>query len=297
MKNKIIKYFNRNTIENTWGINVSTIGNQVIPQNSNYPLSNHPESYLFTPENGRVLNEYQLIYIVNGNGTFKSKSCRQQTIKSGTIILLFPNEWHTYRPNTGTGWEEYWVGFQGSYMDNLVRNGIYSPQKPLYNIGLSHSIINLFDDLFYNAIEEKRFFDQILSSLVIYLLGLVNFKFENLQFKDSFAITKINEARTLMKQNIEENLSPQEIANNIIVSYSWFRKMFKTYVGISPAQYQYNLKIIRAKELLEFTETSVAEIAEKLKFTNSSKFSTFFKSKTGYSPLEYRKDRILKINT
>ena len=46
-----------------WGVVVTTIGYQFIPPGTKYPLSAHPDNYSFMPRGGRILNEYQLVYI------------------------------------------------------------------------------------------------------------------------------------------------------------------------------------------------------------------------------------------
>ena len=64
-----------------------------------------------------------------------------------------------------------------------------------------------------------------------------------------------------MKENIEDPLSPEEIAARLGLGYSWFRRMFKEYTGVSPAQYQLQQKLLRAKELLTSTPLTISEIA------------------------------------
>lgn len=58
------------------------------PAGLRYPLSRHPEKYNFKPQTGRILNEYQLVYITKGSGYFSSQSCKSQKINAGTMILL-----------------------------------------------------------------------------------------------------------------------------------------------------------------------------------------------------------------
>ena len=77
------------------------------------------DSYLFYKGSGRTLDEYQLVYITAGRGRFESASCPSQTVEAGTMLLLFPNEWHSYSPDPGTGWTEWWVGFRGANIDRL----------------------------------------------------------------------------------------------------------------------------------------------------------------------------------
>ncbi len=105
-KNKHLKYLVANAADESWGLFITTIGFQSIQANTPYPPKNHPSSYLFRTEAGRRLNEFQLIYITEGEGVFESTSCEPLKITAGTIIFLFPNEWHTYKPDKKTGWQE-----------------------------------------------------------------------------------------------------------------------------------------------------------------------------------------------
>ncbi|MBL4676609.1 MAG: helix-turn-helix transcriptional regulator [Mucilaginibacter sp.] len=72
------------------------------------------------------------------------------------------------------------------------------------------------------------------------------------------------------------------------VGYSWFRKAFKSYTGLSPGQYYIQLKIERAKELLNNPEIPIKQIAYDLRFDNYYYFSKMFKEKTGTAPTYYR---------
>lgn len=288
--NRNIKYFNITNHDEDWGIVVTTVGSQLIPPNSSYPQSQHPESHIFDPDKGRVLKEYQLIYIPEGGGYFQSQSCKRTRVEAGTMILLFPDEWHTYHPDKHSGWYEYWVGFKGVHINNRVKNGFFKPETPVYNLGFSSSIIGLYEDLANYALQERPGYQQIISSIVLYILGTVYYKNRNRKVADSLALNKIDEARNIMKHGIESPLSTEEIAEKLGVSYSWFRKMFKQYVDVSPAQYLLNLKFLRSKELLDTTDLTITEIAYKLNFENTSQFSTFFRKKEGIPPLQYRKE-------
>jgi len=53
-----------------WGISVLTVGHNIHKAKTIYPDKSHPNSYYFDWEKGRILNEFQLVYISNGNGVF-----------------------------------------------------------------------------------------------------------------------------------------------------------------------------------------------------------------------------------
>ena len=91
-----------------------------------------------------------------------------------------------------------------------------------------------------------------------------------------------------MRENVNKPLSLESIATDLNLSYTWFRRVFKEYTGISPAQYQLQMKLNRAKELLTNSNLNISEIAYDLGFESVSHFCTFFKSREKFTASEYR---------
>lgn len=291
MKNNSLRYLTIGQADEDWGITVSTTGQQFIPPQSKYPLSGHPAKYDFKPQTGRTLNEYQLVYITKGNGFFTSASCKKQQIKAGTILMLFPGEWHSYYPDKDTGWDEYWVGFKGVHIDRRIEKRFFTKESPVMRIGISSTIVNLYNDILKFAIQEKAGYQQMISSIVLHIMGAVYYKVRNNAFSNTYIVDKINEARILMKSNVDNPPSSEDIAQRLGLGYSWFRKMFKEYTGVSPMQYQHQLRLLRAKELLTDSGLNISEIAYALKFESVGQFSSFFKKKEGTTPSRFRKMR------
>ena len=73
------------------------------------------------------------------------------------------------------------------------------------------------------------------------------------------------------------------------ITPEYFRKIFKSFYGISPIKYINNLKIIQAKELLVSNMYSVTEAANKAGYTDMAHFSREFKKSMGISPSECKK--------
>ncbi len=288
-QNDQLRYLAISPSDEEWGIVVTTVGYQFVPPKGKYPLSQHPDKYDFKPQTGRILNEYQLVYITKGSGYFSSNSYKtKQKITAGTMILLFPGEWHSYYPDPDTGWDEYWVGFRGMHIDRRVEKQFFTINEPLHKIGLSATIVGLYEDILKLASQEKAGYQPMISSIVLHILGSVYYKKRNILFTNTYVVDKINEARILMKENIEDPIGPEEIASRLGLGYSWFRRMFKEYTGVSPAQYQLQQRLLRAKELLTSSNLNISEIAYNLRFENAGQFSTFFKKKAGVTPSEFR---------
>ncbi|GCB37147.1 AraC family transcriptional regulator [Bacteroides faecalis] len=287
-KNDQSRYLAINATDENWGMVVTTIGCQFILPQGEYPSSHHPEQYNLKPQTGRVLNEYQLVYITQGSGYFSSQSCKKRKIYGGTMILLFPGEWHNYYPDKDTGWDEYWVGFRGSYMDQQVERGFFSKKEPLHQIRLSATVVGLYEDILKLAVQEKSGYQQIISGIVMHILGAVYYKEKNNSFSNVDVIDKINQARIIIKQTLEESLNPEDLATQLGLGYSWFRRVFKEYTGVSPVQYQLQQKMIQAKEYLNDPSSTIASIAYRLGFETVGQFSTFFRKREGVSPTKFR---------
>jgi len=289
MENAIhLKYLIVNDHDLFWGMTVDSVGSQHIAPNETYPPKNHPTSYLFSTEKGRILDKYQLLYICEGKGSFVSTACKRQSVKEGNMFLVFPGEWHNYMPDKPTGWDEYWIGFNGINIDNRVEHGFFSKQKPIFNVGMNNEIIELYKQAITIAIEQKAGYQQMLAGIVNHLLGLAYSLDKNLQLEDMQVINQMNKAKILMVENLFTGIKAEVIAEKVNMSYSWFRRVFKDYTGFAPAQYFQELKIQKGKEFLTNSSLSVKEIAFKMGFENPEYFFTAFKKKTGMTPVQYR---------
>ena len=113
-----------------WGLYVTGAGCSAMPAGYTlYPVVPHPTTYDFSWRTGRKLPEYQAIYVTCGRGEFESTPTGRVEVGPGTLLMLFPDVWHRYRPSTETGWDEYWVSFAQTGIPSV--NG--SPEWIPYN--------------------------------------------------------------------------------------------------------------------------------------------------------------------
>lgn len=281
-----LKYLAVSPEDLRWGIAVNSVGFQEVGPGEPYPPSEHPSRYLFSTERGRTLAEYQLLYITRGHGRFRSTHVPDGTlIRPGYLFLLFPGEWHNYRPEPSTGWKEFWIGFNGAMVEEWVKSGFFSREKPVLHVGLHSDIVNLYNDAIHTAAFQQSGFQQCLGGIVAHLMGLARLY----QRQETFSEVrdKINQAKIIIGEQYR-TIRPEEVASQLYMGYSNFRRIFKEYTGFAPAQYIQEVRLNRIKELLTNTTLPIKEIADECGLENYDYFFTLFRRLTGMTPSDYR---------
>jgi len=280
------KYLQIDRSDKEWQVYLTSSGRQTAFPGDIYPIHQEviPSKYEASLwEEGRVFNEYALIYITKGSGKFKSGTQEIQRIEPGTMFMLFPGVRHWYEPDCKTGWHEYWIGFDGNYPGLLVEKGFFSPERAVFNVGLNEEIVEIFQEVIELTRRDTDIFQPKLGACIIELLALLLDKSRDNK-QNSEEIKLIENAKILFKENIFNTLNMQIFADDLGMNHDRFRKIFKNCTGYSPYQYFLKLKIDEAKHLLEDGYYSIKEIAYQLDFENQYYFSRIFKNKTGYSP-------------
>ena len=98
----------------------------------------------------------------------------------------------------------------------------------------------------------------------------------------------IFEGISYLENDLQQSLSIEEIAQLCHMSATYFRKLFKEYSGISPAQFRIQKKLETAKSLLSTSDMTISEISDYLGFESVAYFSKLFKKYEKISPSQYR---------
>lgn len=276
-----------------WGLVVTATGaNYVCKQNTKSTKLKHAHHDDSPHEVECISESYKLVYILQGSGSFVSKSHEYTQIKDGNVIIIFPGERYTLRANINTGWKHFWIEFHGATIDNLINNGFFSKEQPIFKTGIQESIATTFHQTMATASEQNAGFQQILAGLVNQLLGYTHYYSRTLNNKNESTRSidnLINNAKIIMHEALSCGITANEIAMRLEIGYSWFRHIFKEQTGFAPKQYILELRIERSKSLLTNSDKSVKAIAFESGFDNFEHFCHLFKKKTGMTPSQYRK--------
>lgn len=289
MKSDYFAYLPENETPNPAGIELLGSGFSKINKSESYPPLGHPRSYLFQWENGRTLQEYQLIYVTRGKGILETAATEHCEFEAPFVFILFPGVWHRYRPDRETGWDEHWFSFKGSFPDSLLNDGIIDPNFPTFQIGHSDRILTQIQ-LAHNEIRSEPYgFRNVAASAIMQILSLATSLPHRHREENQSIREVIRQACFRIREQIDTALSPEELARELNVGYTYFRRMFKQFTGVSPKRYHTRLRLEHGKRLLRETDMSITEIADALGFDNPFHLSNWFKKQMQLSPSKWRK--------
>ena len=146
--------------------------------------------------------------------------------------------------------------------------------------------------LFDNSTSEQ-IFDQACSSIesmkkwIIHTIDV----FDNCLSTINESDTSIELIKKYIREHVEDDLNRKKLAALVFLSPDYLSHVFSERTGESLTTFILNERIKKAKELLLMSKKSIRDIALTSGFPNISYFSRQFKSLTGKTPQEYRKNQ------
>ena len=102
---------------------------------------------------------------------------------------------------------------------------------------------------------------------------------------------KVIQAIRIMEENLEDPISSSILASKINISTRQLERLFRHYLDKSPQSYYKDLRLRKAKNLLQQTNMSVINVALSCGFESSSHFSKSYKLKYTVSPFDERREK------
>lgn len=277
-------YMPENRLCGAWGCTAVSTGYTEIEPHSDYPPSRHPDDHHFSWSRGRILNAYQIVQISAGAGRLEfGHDRRQVALTEGSVFLLFPGVWHRFAPDRNSGWVEHWIECRGSAFDFALDAGLLQQERPVYVS--STEISEIFASIHYLAQDDTLRNQPLISTLGLQLLAILC-RAKDINGNVSGRI--VDRARMILMERCGQPLLVEKIAEELGVSYPYFRRLFRCHTGMSAKRYQMTVRMQRARDFLMNTDKSIKEIAGLLGFSSAFHFSTQFRQETGSSPSDFR---------
>ncbi len=125
-------------------------------------------------------------------------------------------------------------------------------------------------------------------------LNRVSNKAVSVLHEDQTSVSVIDKIKGYIEKNICHDISRNEIAQQIQLNPEYLSRIFHKETGVHLTRFIQAEKMRKARKLLIETDISIGEIASLLGYSNFAYFSRVFKSSTGVSPKNYRKNALAK---
>ena len=245
----------------------------------------HPPDCL---DNKHCHDVYEILYVIEGKGRFIVEGTYFD-VKPGTLMIIRPFEYHSLKIDTECSYERYVINFSLSALvddavslflkfmenDDDSSGKIYTPDTLSQNI---LPLLERFATINTLPPNEGELYAKMLMSELILFLSVSGG--EQIAHNESELGAKVIR---YLNENIERNISLDDLARRFFVSKYYLCRAFKRHNGISVHGYINQKRVMYAKQLIDSGETA-SGAAYKVGFGDYSAFYRAYVKVVGKAP-------------
>ncbi|MFP7299666.1 helix-turn-helix domain-containing protein [Neobacillus niacini] len=175
------------------------------------------------------------------------------------------------------------------FRDDITR---YYPTQIPAVIRMKNPII--VENILFEMIKE---FDQKLPFFELNIQGLFSqlwsHLYRELHYQNNIQIQKywddLQKVKAYLSHHIDREVNLKELEKITNISKYHLLRLFKETYRVTPIRYQLQLRIEKAKEMIQYSDVPINEVASQFGFKSIHTFSRSFKNIEGVSPTFYRK--------
>lgn len=235
-------------------------------------------------------HEYYVIGFIEGGRRHLSCKGREYDVEAGDLLLFNPRDNHFCGPVNGEILDYRAVNIPQDVMLTAVSEIMgedYTPhftQNVVRQSEIAQAAGDLYDAILSKAPRLKR--EEAFFFLLEQVIREYAKPFEELAAAEPDE--QIKRLCSYMEEHFEENISLDELLGMTTFGKSYLLRQFTKQVGVSPYRYLQNVRLDRAKKLLEQGIAPV-DAAVMTGFSDQSHFTNFFKEFIGLTPKQYQR--------
>ena len=224
---------------------------------------------------------YSFLLVIKGKITVETNKNYSFEVGEGNAAFVWSNDINSYSV-LEDGSQFFWVWF---YLNKKTL-----PFMNVFSLDITEKLLNDFHNCI-KLLKHADVLDAMRANMIFtkYMLRGI----EQLESKQNSSSgwyrVKILQSVDYINEHLYDLPTIQELANMEGLSIKQYRKYFKQVVGVYPAKYIYNQKLVSVKDALINTDLSINEISDMMGFSSPYYLSNCFKNTFGVTPSEYRK--------
>ena len=254
------------------------------------------EKSFTAPDVAHRHNYWAMFYFLKGKGRHLIDFSEIETLP-GSIHFVMPGQVHEL--DAKKNFLAYGILFREEFF--LIREETKTLLMKFYNYIDSGSMAS------FNILKkEKKYFEQLadmmkhefendnpyresvlLDLLTVFISKCIPY-FGKTSFTNSVEASGYIKFRNALEENYKTIHLVNDYAALLHINPKTLNQIVKTYTGRSALEIIHERINAEAKRLLKYSDIAIKEITFDLSFTDTSHFTNFFKSKTGFTPQEFR---------
>ncbi|WP_146844857.1 AraC family transcriptional regulator [Cellulomonas terrae] len=229
--------------------------------------------------------EHVLLVCTDGSGWCRTGGTTVP-VGRGDAVLLRAREPHAYGAGDTDPWTLWWLHVVGSDSGDLVdaaRDAAGGPVTHLRDAAPVASLVAQVVDALDDGMTTTAFVRS--SGAAWHALAHITATGRR---TPGPGLSPVEQAAEHLRATAPRRTSTQELAAMVGLSPSQLNALFRRHLGASPLQYQTQLRMARARELLDSTTSSIASVARAAGYDDPLYFSRHFTGVHGMSPRAYR---------
>lgn len=250
-------------------------------------------------------NFYLCVLFTEGSGIHEI-DFNSYTINPGKVFFLRPGQTHFWKFDSKP---EGFIFFhtQEFYELKFIEHKLnefpyyYSFQNPpVLQLSTKKSSIlkEKFQEIYSEYLKKRAFRELKIVSLVntVYI-DLLRRYTANIQQANRYSsnyLSILEKADILINEKFQEEKLPNFYARQLNITTKHLNRVIKETLNKTTSELISERVILEAKRLIVHSDENLANIASRLEFSDYSYFSKIFKSKTGFSPINFRRKYLNK---
>lgn len=244
----------------------------------------------------------ELGFVLSGNGRYRIED-EIYPVQEGDLLIFNPGVRHQALccPEAELPTTEVFVGLTDVKLPGFAENVLPVPEGEyiLHTTGeLRQKLFRLCSSMeAENAVCRQGRYFMLKTYMMQMVLLLIREQCEPVERAKGYAFESANKKYvveqivTYFEDHYNEKISLDQIAENMYLSPFYISKIFKSETGDTPIRHLINIRLEKAKELLESGyQGSIQEVAALVGYDDAYHFSKLFKKHYGITPTQARKN-------
>lgn len=238
---------------------------------------------------------HELYFLVSGQRRYFIGQ-RIYDVSPGDLVIIPKNELHkTTSPGT-EGYNRYVLFVEHENLRPLAESLGQDVFRELMDSGCIHLPQRAADQILSDLEQLEQEYDpasayaQAFAAHMVYDILLCALRYGKKKKNcTGEGVDKIQDVAQYISTHYREELTLQSVAEMVFMEHTYFSKRFKQLTGFGFHEYLTQTRIREAELLLESTDLSMGQIAERCGFSGSNYFGDVFRRWHGISPSEYKR--------